>query len=407
MSISFQELNLIEPLLRSIAEEGYTEPTDIQAQTIPVVLGGYDLMASAQTGTGKSAAFCLPLLQQIQEEKSSEGHTGIRALILAPTRELAVQIEESLSTYGRHTDVNHTAIFGGIPRKVQIDHLSREIDILVATPGRLVDMIEREHVCLDNVSRFVLDEADQMLNLGFIDDVKKVIGLMPEKRQTLLFSATIPNEIAALAQTILHEPVRIAIAPEKATTPNVSQHLYWVDEHDKPNLLLHLLSQNRVESAFVFTATRQGADKVADFLCRAGYKAEAIHSERSQKERGEALQRFRDREVTLLVATDVVARGIDVDQVSHVFNLDLPQEPESYVHRIGRTGRAGNEGVANTFCDPASIEKMRKIEKLIGKKIDVEDTHPYMTLALRRKLADQQEKADKKRKSSGQRHRRR
>lgn len=395
MHPSFKDLDLITPLAQALEEQKYTAPTDIQLQAIPVILRGSDLVACAQTGTGKSAAFCLPLLQQLHIDKTDNGHTGIRALILAPTRELATQIDESLAAYGRHTCLNHTAIFGGIPRKVQIDHLSRDIDVLVATPGRLLDLVDKGIISLERITHFVLDEADTMLNLGFQKEVESVITLLPKQRQTLLFSATMPYEITTLANAILQNPVHIKTTPTVSASANVSQQLYWVDAHDKPNLLLHLLRLAPIESAFIFVATKQNADKIAAFLVGAGHNAEAIHSDRTQKERKEALERFKNREVKLLVATDVVARGIDVDKVSHVFNLELPQEADNYVHRIGRTGRANHQGTAITFCDIAEMSKLRTIEKLIKQSLPTVDGHPFMNMALRKKLFDAQTKTGK------------
>lgn len=394
--MSFRNLNLIDPILLSLAEEGYTEPTDIQYQAIPLILSGRDMVACAQTGTGKSATFCLPLLQKLHLEKSREGHVGIRALILAPTRELAVQISNSFSVYGRHTCLNHTAIYGGIPRKVQIDYLSRDIDILVATPGRLLDLVDKGIVKLDHISHMVLDEADSMLKLGFLEEVEKVIKLLPSDRQTLLFSATMPYEIHNLVKSILRDPVSITATPKELAAVNVEQQLYWVESKEKPDILLHLLKMTEIESAFIFVATKQGADKIAEFLNGEGFKAEAMHGDRSQRERQEALERFKNREVNLLVATDVMARGIDVDKVSHVFNMELPQECDNYVHRIGRTGRAGNDGIAITFCDPSEMEKLRKIEKLIKHKIKTIDLPPYMNLSLRRKLFEAETNLAKK-----------
>ena len=369
-----------------MSETGYETPTDIQQQAIPVVLSGRDMMACAQTGTGKSAAFCLPLLQQVHLLKEQDGHAGIRSLILAPTRELAVQISESLTTYGQHTGLNHTAIFGGIPRKVQMDYLSRDIDILVATPGRLLDLMDREIVSLAQVSHFVLDEADTMLNLGFLKEVEQVINRLPEHRQTLLFSATLPYEIKMLAKSLLKDPVSLQISPQKPAALPITQELFYVEGEHKQSLLLHLLKMNPVDSAFIFVKTRQGAQQLADRLTEAGYKAEVIHSDRSQKERQEALDRFREKSVNLLVATDVVARGIDVEKVSHVFNMELPQEADNYIHRIGRTGRAGHTGIAITLCEPSETEKINKIEKLLKQRIPINETHPFMSLALRRKV---------------------
>lgn len=378
MNKTFQDLGVEETILKAVAQEGYTEPTEIQQCAIPAILQGRDVIASAQTGTGKSAAFCLPILQLLAKAKSDEGYRGIRALILAPTRELAVQIEADFATYGKHSSLSQTAVFGGIPRKVQIDYLSREIDILVATPGRLLDLIERGHVDLSAIRHFVLDEVDTMLNLGFMDDVQRVINLLPKDRQTLLFSATIPPEISALAQAILKDPEKIVVSPKVKTAVGVRQELYWVGSDHKLFLLSYILKIKGIDSAFIFTSTKSSADKIAQTLSMQGFPAEAIHSDRTQRERGEVLERFKSREVRYLVATDVVARGIDIDGISHVINLELPQEPENYIHRIGRTARAGAEGVAITLCDPKHQDKIKQIEKLIDQKISIISTHPFM-----------------------------
>jgi len=378
MNQTFQNLGLEEPVLKAIADEGYAEPTEIQLCAIPAILKGRDVIASAQTGTGKSAAFCLPILQLLAKAKRDEGYRGIRALVLAPTRELAVQIESAFSTYGKYLPLNQTAIFGGIPRKVQIDYLGREIDTLVATPGRLLDLIERGHVDLFAIRHFVLDEADTMLNLGFMEDVQRIIALLPKERQTLLFSATIPPEISTLAQAILINPEQIVTSPKVKTAAGVRQELYWVGNDHKLFLLSYILKTKEIDSAFIFTSTKSGADKVAQTLTMQGFPAEAIHSDRSQRERGEVLERFKSKEVRYLVATDVVARGIDVDGITHVINLELPQEAENYIHRIGRTARAGADGIAITLCDPKHQAKIKQIEKLIDQKIPIIATHPFM-----------------------------
>ncbi|MGL5980097.1 MAG: DEAD/DEAH box helicase [Phocaeicola sp.] len=387
MSHAFEQFNLEEPLLRSIQEKGYTTPSPIQLKAIPHLLDGKDIIACAQTGTGKSAAFSIPLLHSIYKRKRERGHRGIEALILAPTRELANQINQSLATYGEHTEINHTAIFGGIPRVVQIDHLSHEIDILVATPGRLLDLAEKGYLDFSNLAHFVLDEADQMLNLGFIDDVKKVIELLPTRRQTALFSATISPEIALLGASILYNPIQIETAAEQVTTKNVTQSIYYVQEELKANLLVHLLKKQEVTSAFIFTKTRKEADELSLWLSEQNFPTESIHSQKSQHERDQAIIRFKNREATLLIATDVAARGIDIENVSHVFNLGVPQESESYVHRIGRTGRASQSGKAITLCSPHEISKVKEIEKLIHHKIDVVKEHLYANATLIKSLA--------------------
>lgn len=406
MSHTFDRLLLIAPILQALREEGYETATPIQEQAIPAALNGQDLIASAQTGTGKSAAFCIPLIQLIHQQKHEAGHQGIRALVLTPTRELATQVNESFATYGRHTQLNHTAIFGGIPRKVQIDHLSHEIDILVATPGRLLDLVEKGYVDLSQLTHFVLDEADNMLNLGFIEEVKRVIERLPAVRQTLLFSATIPFEIAELAKSLLKNPLRIEIAAEKRTAEEVVQSLYYVEEELKLNLLLHLLQSQQVESAFIFTQTRKGADELCRYLCEHDWAAEAIHSERSQHERQQALHRFKSREIKLLIATDVAARGIDVNQVSHVFNIGLPQEAESYIHRIGRTGRAGHSGKAITLCSPLDIKKLREVERLIRMKLPLTEGHLYANVALMKQLLKAEEELAKKERTATKERRR-
>ncbi|MGL5787746.1 MAG: DEAD/DEAH box helicase [Bacteroidales bacterium] len=405
--MTFEQLQLSEYLLKAISEKGYTTPTPIQSEAIPAILDGKDLIACAQTGTGKSAAFALPVIQQLSLEKEENGYMGIRALILAPTRELATQIEESFSSYAAHTSLNHTAIFGGIPRKVQIDYLSREIDILVATPGRLLDLHEKGYADLSNVRFFVLDEADNMLNLGFIEDVKKVISLLPEKKQTLLFSATIPFEIRQLCDQLLHDPLQISIRPQEVTAGDISQTVLFVEKSLKQNLLLHILQTTAVDSAFIFCKTRKGTDELSAFLNENGYTSEAIHSERSQMQRNQAIERFKNKEFKYLIATDVAARGIDVQNVSHVLNYDLPQETENYVHRIGRTGRAGNNGVSITLCTPEELGKLKETEKYIRQKIRVTEGHLYSNVHLLRRLLEAETDLEKKRKEANRRNRRR
>ncbi|MGL4852288.1 MAG: DEAD/DEAH box helicase [Phocaeicola sp.] len=405
MSQTFAAFKLEEPILRSIQERGYTTPSPIQAKAIPHLLNGKDVIACAQTGTGKTAAFCIPILHSIYKRKRERGHKGIEALILTPTRELANQINKNLAHYGEHTDINHTAIFGGIPRVVQIDNLSHQIDILVATPGRLLDLSEKGHLDFSNLTHFVLDEADNMLNLGFIDDVKKVIDLLPKERQTALFSATIPTEIANLAISILHEPIKIEITPERIITQSVTQSLYYVQEELRLNLLAHLLKSQEVESAFIFTKTRKEADELSLWLSQQNFATESIHSQKSQHEREQAITRFKNREVTLLIATDVAARGIDVQNVSHVFNFGLPQENENYVHRIGRTGRADKLGKAITLCTPTEVGKLKEIEKLIRHNIEVIKEHLYSNAILTKRLQKVESEIKSKRSPNRRRQR--
>lgn len=376
--MSFEKLNLIEPILHALKAEGYTTPTPIQERAIPIVLDRKDLLGCAQTGTGKTAAFAIPILQLLhQDELYVKGPAGIKTLILTPTRELAIQIGESFAAYGKYLRLRHTVIFGGVPQRSQTDALRAGVDILIATPGRLLDLMDQKYVHLQHVKMFVLDEADRMLDMGFIHDVKKVIAKLPHKRQTLFFSATMPPEISRLADTILTHPVRVEVTPVSSTANTVVQSVYFVEKSDKRSLLLHLLKQRSIETALVFTRTKHGADRVAKDLNRAGVQAEAIHGNKSQNARQRALSNFKSRQTRVLVATDIAARGIDIDELSHVVNFELPNVPETYVHRIGRTGRAGASGIALSFCDSEEKEFLRDIHKLIAKTIPVVEDHPY------------------------------
>lgn len=376
--MSFEKLNLIEPILRALKTEGYTTPTPIQEQAIPVLLERKDLLGCAQTGTGKTAAFAIPILQLLhQDELYKKGPEGIKTLILTPTRELAIQIGESFASYGKHLRLKHTVIFGGVSQHAQTQALKAGIDILIATPGRLLDLMNQRFVRLDNVKMFVLDEADRMLDMGFIHDVKKVIAKLPQKRQTLFFSATMPKEIATLADTILTNPVRVEVTPVSSTANTIQQLVYFVEKQDKKKLLLNLLKDRSIVTALVFTRTKHGADKVTKDLNQAGVSAEAIHGNKSQNARQRALSNFKSKQTRVLVATDIAARGIDVDQLSHVINFELPNVPETYVHRIGRTGRAGASGISLSFCDSEEKEFLRDIHKLIGKAIPVAEENPY------------------------------
>lgn len=376
--MSFEKLNLIEPILRALKHEGYTTPTPIQQQAIPVLLERRDLLGCAQTGTGKTAAFAIPILQLLHnDELYKKGSFGIKTLILTPTRELAAQIGESFAAYGKHLRIRHTVIFGGVGQKPQTDALRAGVDILIATPGRLLDLMDQRYVKLDHIKFFVLDEADRMLDMGFIHDVKKIIARLPKQRQTLFFSATMPSEISSLANSILTNPVRVEVAPVSSTANTVRQEMYFVEKSNKRSLLLHLLNNDSIESALVFTRTKHGADRVAKDLVRAGVNAEAIHGNKSQSARIKALSNFKSRHTRVLVATDIAARGIDIDDLSHVINFELPNVPETYVHRIGRTGRAGASGIAISFCDTEEREFLREIQKLITKSVPVVDNHPY------------------------------
>jgi ATP-dependent RNA helicase RhlE len=376
--MSFESLNLIEPIRRALQNEGYQQPTPIQEQAIPVALERKDVLGCAQTGTGKTAAFAIPILQTLYQAKRDHCRTsGIAALILTPTRELALQIGESFVAYGKYTGLRQTVIFGGVSQKAQVDALQKGTDILVATPGRLLDLVGQKLVNLHHVQIFVLDEADRMLDMGFIHDVKKVIALLPARKQTLFFSATMPSEISGLADRILTDPVKIAVNPVSSPVELIEQAVYFVDKADKKLLLIDLLKEKTIVSALVFTRTKYGADKVARFLTKAGVRTEAIHGNKSQSARQRALSNFKSRQTRVLVATDIAARGIDVVELSHVINFDLPNVPETYVHRIGRTGRAGLGGVALSFCDQEEKAYLKEIQKLIGKIITVIKDHPY------------------------------
>lgn len=374
--MQFTDLKIIEPILRSLNEEGYTNPTPIQAQAIPYVLEGHDLLGCAQTGTGKTAAFSIPILQHLCSPES-RGKKGLRALILTPTRELAIQIQESLQAYGRHTGIRHAVIFGGVNQNPQVNQIRRGVDILVATPGRLLDLMNQGHISLRQIEMFVLDEADRMLDMGFIHDVKRVIAALPKKRQTLFFSATMPTEIQKLSSTILTNPKKVEVAPVSSTAETIEQHLFYVDKGDKNSLLLHVLNNAALTSVLVFTRTKHGADKVVKVLQRNNIKSLAIHGNKSQNARQNALKSFKDKTIRILVATDIASRGIDVELLEYVINYEIPNIPETYVHRIGRSGRAGASGIAYSFCDDEEREYIRDIEKLIKNQIPVVTDHPY------------------------------
>ena len=367
--MNFDELPLLPQLLTAVKACGYETPTPIQRDTIPTVLAGKDVLGCAQTGTGKTAAFALPILQRLYQERPAGKTRNIRALILTPTRELALQIQENFVAYGKRLPLRSCVIFGGVGQQPQVEQLKRGVDILVATPGRLNDLIGQGFISLAQIEIFVLDEADRMLDMGFIHDVKKVIALLPDKRQTLFFSATMPGEVEKLAMSILHNPVSVKVDPVSSTVDTIDQSLYLVDKANKKHLLADLLRRPEVESALVFTRTKHGADRVVRELSREGIQARAIHGDKSQGARQEALAQFKQGKIHVLVATDIAARGIDIAGLSHVFNYDLPHEPESYVHRIGRTGRAGHEGVAVSFCCIDEMKDLKAIEKLIGKQI--------------------------------------
>ena len=376
--MAFKKLELIEPILKALADEGYTTPTPIQQQSIPLILERRDLLGCAQTGTGKTAAFAIPILQILHEEKPQErGQKQIKALILTPTRELAIQIDESFAAYGKYTGLKHAVIFGGVSQLHQTNQLQRGVDILIATPGRLLDLMSQGYIGLQHLKIFVLDEADRMLDMGFIHDVKRVIIKLPVKRQTLFFSATMPPEIQTLANVLLTNPSKVEVTPASSTVDAIDQSLYLVDKNNKPGLLLYLLKNKEIVTALVFTRTKHGADKVVKMLHKENITAAAIHGNKSQNARQNALSDFKNGRLRVLVATDIAARGIDIDDLTHVINFELPNVPETYVHRIGRTGRAGNTGIAISFCDHEEKTELKDIQKLITKNIPIVDSHPY------------------------------
>ena len=375
--MEFHSLNIIQPILKALQEEGYTTPTPVQEQAIPIVLQGTDLLGCAQTGTGKTAAFAVPILQLLSATHSNEKKRKIRSLIVTPTRELAIQIDESFKAYGRHTGLISNVIFGGVTQGPQTTKLQKGVDILVATPGRLLDLMNQGFMSLKDIEIFVLDEADRMLDMGFIHDVKKLLAALPVKRQSLFFSATMPPEIIKLSATILHNPSKVMVTPSATTVDTVQQYVYFVDKVNKNALLVDLLQDTRIRTALVFTRTKHGADKVVKVLQRNNIRAEAIHGNKGQNARQKALANFKDKSTRVLVATDIAARGIDVDDMEYVINFEIPNIPETYVHRIGRTGRAGANGTAYSFCDAEEKVFLKDIEKLISIQIPVRDDHPY------------------------------
>jgi len=385
-NISFSELGVAEPLRRALRAENYISPTPIQVRAVPLLLAGKDLLGIAQTGTGKTAAFALPILQRLAEERAPAGPRATRALILAPTRELAIQIGDSFKTYGRHLALRHAVVFGGVGQHPQVKALARGVDTLVATPGRLLDLIGQGHIRLDKVSVLVLDEADRMLDMGFIRDVRKIVKALSRQRQSLLFSATMPADVERLAGEMLRDPGRVEISPKEITVDRVDQRVFFVERADKRALLAKLLSDPGLVRVIVFTRTKHGANRVAQQLDRAGTVAEALHGNKSQGARQRALESFRSGRARVLVATDIAARGIDVDGVTHVINYELPNEPESYVHRVGRTARAGAEGSALSFCDPTEQAYLRAIERLTKRPLAVVGGQP----AHRRAVPDSQ-----------------
>jgi len=375
--ILFESLDLIEPILKALKEEGYSTPTPIQTQSIPIVLKGIDLLGCAQTGTGKTAAFAIPIIQLLTNKPAQPGKKRIRSLIVTPTRELATQIDESFKAYGRHTDLTSTVIFGGVNQNPQVTVLRAGVDIVIATPGRLLDLMKQGFLSLRDVEIFVLDEADRMLDMGFIHDVKRLLAALPLKRQSLFFSATMAPEIIQLSSTILNNPSKVSVTPISSTVDIIKQHIYFVDKENKSDLLVDILQDTKIKTALVFTRTKHGADKVVKTLLKHDIKAEAIHGNKAQNARQRALNNFKDHTTRVLVATDIAARGIDVDDLEYVINFEMSNIPETYVHRIGRTGRAGAKGTAYSFCDAEEKAYLKDVEKLIAKKIPIVHDHPY------------------------------
>lgn len=376
--MTFAELKLISPILKALAEKGYTKPTSIQEQAIPQILENRDILGCAQTGTGKTAAFALPIIQKVNRFKEqNKYHSGILALIVSPTRELALQIDESIRAYAKYTKTRHTVVFGGVNQVRQVKNLRNGVDILTATPGRLMDLVDQGYIDLSNIKIFVLDEADRMLDMGFINDIRKIIDLIPRKRQSLFFSATIPDNIIELSKSILTDPVKIEVSPSAPTADTVQQYIYYTNRDTKNDLLLHILQDEDKDQVLLFSKTKHGADRIAKKLASSSIKAAAIHGDRSQSQRQKALTDFKKGKVRVLVATDIASRGIDIDKLRYVINYDIPTESETYVHRIGRSGRAGEQGVAISISEPEENGFVREIENLIQQEIEVVQDNPF------------------------------
>ncbi len=374
----FEELNIIEPILKALKAEKYSEPTSIQAKAIPLILKGDDVLGSAQTGTGKTAAFAIPILQHLfLDRRQNNTHHKINALIITPTRELAIQIGESFSTYGQFTGIKNTVIFGGVPQNAQTRALRSGINVLVATPGRLLDLMDQGFITLKDIKYFVLDEADRMLDMGFIHDIRKIIAKLPHRRQSLFFSATMPDNIVQLSRKILDNPKKVEVSPVSSTAETIQQHLYYTNKSSKSALLLHILEDKRIDQVLLFSRTKHGCDKIARNLQKHKVKVAAIHGNKSQNQRQKALKQFKSGEIRVLVATDIAARGIDIDKLRYVINYDIPNIAETYVHRIGRSGRAGEEGVAISICEPEENAYIKDIERLINQKIATVNDNPF------------------------------
>lgn len=374
----FEDLQIIAPILKALKDKNYTEPTSIQVKAIPLVLNRNDVLGTAQTGTGKTAAFAIPIIQLIHRiEPGNQGRPKIRALIVTPTRELAIQIDENIRLYGKYTGVRHAVIFGGVKQGPQVQKLKQGVHILVATPGRLLDLINQGYISLNTVKIFVLDEADRMLDMGFIHDIKKLLKLLPEKRQSLFFSATMPQSIVNLSRNILRNPKKVAVDPVSSTAENIQQYLYYTNKTTKKDLLHHILKDQKIDQVLLFSRTKYGADRIARILKKQKINAEAIHGDKAQNHRQKVLKEFKEGEIRVLVATDIAARGIDIDKLQYVINYDMPDVAETYVHRIGRTGRAGEDGIAISLCEPEENAYVKDIEKLIALKIERVNDNPF------------------------------
>ncbi len=376
--MSFKNLNIIPPILKALEDKKYTQPTSIQKQAIPLILEGNDVLGCAQTGTGKTAAFAIPIIQHIYETApSKESRAKIRSLIVTPTRELAIQIEENMQKYGKYTNVKHAVVYGGVKQGQQVDQLKKGVHILVATPGRLLDLIDQGFISLKDIDLFVLDEADRMLDMGFINDIKKLLKLLPVKRQSLFFSATMPDNILNLSKEILNSPQKIEVTPVSSTAETIQQYLYYTNKSSKKDLLLHILENEEIDQVLLFSRTKHGSDRIARDLKKKKINAAAIHGDKAQNQRQKVLRDFKVGKIRVLVATDIAARGIDIDKLKYVINFDIPDTAETYIHRIGRSGRAGEAGIALSLCEPEENAYIKDIEKLAKKRIKTIDNHPF------------------------------
>ena len=374
----FEELEIINPIIKALKDEKYEEPTSIQGKAIPLILNRNDVLGSAQTGTGKTAAFAIPILQHLYLDRQQDHRTRrIKALIITPTRELAIQIGDSFTTYGKYTGIRNTVIFGGVPQNKQTNALRGGVDVLIATPGRLLDLMDQGFIQLNHIEYFVLDEADRMLDMGFVHDIRKILAKLPTRRQSLFFSATMPKNIVELSRKILRDPIKVEVSPVSSTANTIQQYLYYTNKASKNDLLLHILQDKDIDHVLLFSRTKHGADKIVRNLKKKDIKTAAIHGDKSQNQRQKALTQFKSRELRVLVATDIAARGIDIDKLKYVINYDVPNIAETYVHRIGRSGRAGEEGISISICEPEENVYVKDIEKLINKKIEVVEENPF------------------------------